>query len=66
VGLAATIWTAIVPALMLHKARQKFPENRGYRVYGGTWLVVWVFAFGVINIVAQVLSRLDLVPVFKG
>ncbi|UOO81827.1 aromatic amino acid transporter [Uruburuella testudinis] len=66
VGLAAAVWTALIPAMLLHKARKKFPDSRGYRVYGGMWLIVWVFAFGVINIAAQILSQLEKVPVFKG
>ena len=66
VGLAAAVWTAITPAMLLYKARKKFPQSRGYRVYGGLWLVVWVFAFGLINIAAQILSQLEKVPVFKG
>ncbi|MDO5073296.1 MAG: aromatic amino acid transporter [Neisseria animaloris] len=66
VGLAATVWTALIPAMLLYKARKKFSENKGYRVYGGMWLIVWVFAFGVINIAAQILSQLEVVPVFKG
>lgn len=65
-GLAAAVWTAITPAMLLYKARKKFPQSRGYRVYGGLWLVVWVFAFGLINIAAQILSQLEKVPVFKG
>ncbi|UOP04932.1 aromatic amino acid transporter [Conchiformibius kuhniae] len=66
VGLAATVWTALVPALLLRASRKKFGLGKGYRVYGGAWLMVWVFAFGVINIVAQLLSRADILPVFKG
>ncbi|MCS4532882.1 aromatic amino acid transporter [Neisseria montereyensis] len=66
VGLAATVWTALIPAMLLFKARKKFPENESYRVYGGLWLIVWVFAFGLINIAAQILSQLEIVPVFKG
>lgn len=66
VGLAATVWTAIVPVLLLRAARRRFGEGKGFRVYGGAWVMVWVFAFGVINIVAQLLSRAELLPVFKG
>ncbi|QEY25871.1 aromatic amino acid transporter [Neisseria zalophi] len=66
VGLAATVWTALIPAMLLFKARKKFPDNEGYRVYGGLWLIVWVFAFGMINIAAQIFSQLEIVPVFKG
>lgn len=66
VGLAAAVWTALVPALMLQRARARFGAGGSYRVYGGTWLVWWVFAFGIINIAAQLLSRWEMVPVFKG
>ena len=66
VGLAATIWTGIIPAMLLYRSRQKFGTGKNYKIYGGFGLMVWVFLFGVINIAAQVLSQLELVPVFKG
>ncbi len=66
VGLAATIWTALIPALLLYQARRKFGAGKQYRVSGGIGLMVWVFVFGLINIAAQVLSQLEWVPVFKG
>ena len=66
VGLAATIWTGIIPAILLYRSRQKFGTGKNYKIYGGFGLMVWVFLFGVINIAAQVLSQLELVPVFKG
>ena len=66
VGLAATIWTGIIPAMLLYRSRKKFGAGKNYKVYGGFGLMVWVFLFGVINIAAQVLSQLELVPVFKG
>ena len=66
VGLAATIWTGIIPAMLLYRSRKKFGAGKNYKIYGGFGLMVWVFLFGVINIAAQVLSQLELVPVFKG
>ncbi|ULJ62060.1 aromatic amino acid transporter [Wielerella bovis] len=66
VGLAAAVWTGLVPALLLHASRKKHGMGKGYRVYGGMGMVIWVFAFGVINIAAQLLSRADILPVFKG
>ncbi|KPN71948.1 aromatic amino acid transporter [Neisseria sp. 83E34] len=66
VGLAAAVWTSIVPAMMLYKARKKFGINDHYHVYGGVWLMVWVFLFGVINIAAQLFSQWGWAPVFKG
>lgn len=66
VGLAAAVWTSIVPAMMLYKAREKFTAAPGYRVYGGLGLIVWVFVFGVVNIAAQLLGQWEWLPVFKG
>ncbi|MBG8805667.1 hypothetical protein FKR44_12510, partial [Neisseria meningitidis] len=45
---------------------KKFGAGKTYKVYGGLWLMVWVFLFGIVNIAAQVLSQMELVPVFKG
>ena len=66
VGLAATVWTSIIPALMLWAGRKKFGVGTRYHVYAGFGLVVWVFLFGIVNILAQLLSRADILPVFKG
>ena len=48
-GLAATIWAAIVPALLARASRQKFP-NATYKVYGGNFMIGFVILFGVLNI----------------
>lgn len=66
VGLAATVWTAIVPALLLHASRKKFGMGKQYQVYGGMTLIIWVFVFGVLNILAQLLTRAEILPMFKG
>ena len=66
VGFAATVWTAFVPALLLYACRKKFGEGKGYRVYGGKWLMAWVFLFGLANVAAQILSRANILPVFNG
>lgn len=65
VGLAAAVWTALVPAMLLRRSRQRFGTAR-YRVRGGVALILLVFSFGVINIAAQLLSQWGWVPVFKG
>ena len=65
VGLAAAVWTALVPAMLLRRSRQRFGLGR-YRVRGGVTLMLLVFSFGVINIAAQLLSQWGWVPVFKG
>ena len=66
VGFAATVWTAFVPALLLHACRKKFGAGQAYQVFGGRWLMVWVFLFGLLNILAQVFSRANVLPVFQG
>lgn len=52
--------------MLLYRSRKKFGAGKTYKVYGGLWLMVWVFLFGIANIAAQVLSQMELVPVFKG
>ena len=66
VGLAAAVWAAIVPALMLAAARKKFGTAKNWHLAGGTWLVWWVLLFGAANILAQLLSRAGKLPVFLG
>lgn len=66
VGFAATVWTAFVPAFLLMACRRKFGAGKGYQVFGGKWLAAWVFMFGLVNILAQILSRAGILPVFNG
>lgn len=64
-GLAATIWAAIVPALLVRQSRKKF-ANSSYRVYGGNFMVGFIILFGLLNIVAQLAEQLGWLPQFKG
>ncbi|MDC2825671.1 tryptophan permease [Rodentibacter pneumotropicus] len=64
-GLAATIWAAIVPALLAKASRQKFP-NASYKVYGGNFMIGFIILFGVLNIVAQVGANLGWFASFTG
>ena len=64
-GLAATIWAAIVPALLAKACRAKFPE-RQYTVFGGNAMVYFVIFFGLLNIVAQLAAQFGWLPEFKG
>ncbi len=66
VGLAATIWTAIVPVLLLNASRKKYGKGKNYQVFGHVWLMVWIFLFGLINVLAQLFSRAEILPIFKG
>lgn len=65
VGLAAAVWTALIPAMLLRRSRRRFGPGR-YRVCGSVALTLLVFSFGLINIAAQLLSQWGWVPVFKG
>lgn len=64
-GLAATIWAAIVPALLAKASRKKYP-NAGYRVYGGNLMIYFIILFGLLNIVAQLADQFGLLPQFRG
>ena len=66
VGLVATVWTCSTPILLLFHSRQKFGKSKTYTVYGGAWLIYWVALFGIVNILAWSLNKMELVPVFKG
>ncbi len=64
-GLAATIWTGIVPALLVRKARQKFTDIH-YQVYGGNLMIYFIFIFAGLNIFAQLAQQLGWLPKFTG
>ena len=64
-GLAATIWAAIVPALLVRASRQKFPQA-SYKVYGGNFMIGFIILFGVLNIAAQVGANLGWFASFSG
>ena len=66
VGLVATVWTALTPAALLYAARKKFGTGRGYSVYGGYGMMLWVLLFGLANIAAMVLGMMGKLPVFAG
>lgn len=63
-GLALTIWAVIVPALNVRASRLKY-GIKGYKAFGGQFMVYFVLAFGVINILAQLGVYFGIVPVFK-
>ena len=63
-GLAATLWAAIVPALLVQASRKKFPES-SYKVYGGKGMIYFIIFFGLINIIAQIGIQMGIIPTFK-
>lgn len=64
-GLAATIWAAIVPALLAKASRKKF-KGQNYQVYGGNFMIYFIIFFGLLNIAAQIGLQLGIVPTFTG
>ena len=64
-GLAATIWAAIVPALLVRASRKKFPMA-DYKVYGGSMMIGFIILFGLLNIIAQVGINLGWLSSFTG
>ncbi|ANI31535.1 tryptophan permease [Yersinia entomophaga] len=63
-GLAATIWAVIVPALMARATRRRFPQAT-YRAPGGSLMIGFIIAFGLINAVAHICALMGLLPVYQ-
>ena len=63
-ALAATIWAAIVPAMMAYKSRKMIADNDSFRVPGGTPLIVLVIIFGLVTGACHLLAMAGLLPVY--
>ncbi|HDZ1058616.1 tryptophan permease [Klebsiella pneumoniae] len=63
-GLAATIWAAIVPALLARASRKRFGSPQ-FRVWGGTPMIVLILLFGLGNAIVHILSSVNLLPVYQ-
>jgi len=63
-ALAATIWAAIVPAMMAYKARKLYPNSESFKVPGGTFVIAIVILFGVITGACHLLAMAELLPVY--
>lgn len=64
-GLAATLWAAIVPALLVKASRKKFPLAT-YKVYGGNGMIYFIIIFGLLNIFTQIGIQLGWIATFRG
>ncbi|MDF7759142.1 tryptophan permease [Kosakonia cowanii] len=62
-GLAATIWAAIVPALLANASRKRF-GSPAFRVWGGKPMIILILLFGAGNAVVHLLSSFNLLPVY--
>ncbi|WP_239022574.1 aromatic amino acid transporter [Candidatus Profftia lariciata] len=63
-GLAATIWTVIVPAMMVRASRKRFSTTI-YKVPGGSIMILFIIFFGLINIITYILSLFNVLPIYK-
>ncbi|KER01958.1 tryptophan permease [Photorhabdus temperata] len=63
-GLAATVWAAIVPALLARASRKRF-GSPAYRVWGGNAMIGLILLFGMLNVTAHILSSFNLLPVYS-
>lgn len=57
-GLAATIWAAIVPALLARASRKRFGSPK-FRVWGGKPMITLILVFGVGNALVHILSSFN-------
>ncbi|RTR38158.1 tryptophan permease [Shewanella canadensis] len=64
-ALAATIWAAIVPAMMAYKVRKLYPNSESFKVPGGTSVIAIVILFGVITGACHLLAMAELLPVYS-
>ena len=63
-GLAATVWAAIVPALLARASRRRF-GSPNYRVWGGNAMIGLILCFGGANAIIHILSSFNLLPVYR-
>lgn len=62
-GLAASIWSVIVPALMLRAGRKVFAPE-GYMAPGGNFLPILLLLYGILVAVCHTLFVFDLLPMY--
>ena len=63
VGFAAAIWSILVPALMVLKARKRF-KNPEYMVFGGKPLIYFIIFFALLTIISMLITQLHIVIPF--
>ena len=63
-GLAASIWSVIVPALLLRAGRRRFAAH-GYAAPGGALLVPLLLLYGILVAVCHTLFVFKLLPMYQ-
>lgn len=65
-GAVATIWTCIIPAILVYKVRQQNPNQQGFIACGGSLMVGALILFGILVAAFHFLTMFGMLPVFKG
>jgi tryptophan-specific transport protein len=65
-GAAATVWTCIIPALLVRKARMSENGKEGFKAPGGQVMVFLVIGFGVFTAVFHFMSMAGVLPSFAS
>lgn len=65
-GAVATIWTCIIPAVLVYKVRQQNPNQQGFIACGGSLMVGALILFGILVAAFHFLTMFGMLPVFKG
>lgn len=63
-GLAATLWSVIIPALLLQASRKKNAQ-REFRVVGGSFVIYLLLVFGIVVGICHILFIFNLLPLYK-
>ena len=65
-GLAATIWSVIIPALLLRANRITHSAlGINYRVKGGNWTIYTLLVYGCVVGVCHILFVFNWLPMYK-
>ena len=65
-GAAATVWTCIIPALLVKKVRAQSGSGNGFRAPGGQPMLLGVIAFGVLTALFHFMSMMQMLPTYAG
>ncbi len=65
-GLAATIWSVVIPALLLKASRKRCEKQEGnYRVKGGNLTIYALLIFGCVVGICHILFVFELLPMYR-
>lgn len=65
-GAAATVWTCIIPALLVRKARKESSTKEGFRAPGGQVMLTGVIVFGVVTAAFHFMTMVGMLPTYTG